>query len=86
MELTTLLGFAAGTLTTVSFIPQVHKAWRTRRCDDLSWAMLLSFAAGVMLWLTYGLLLQAPPIIVTNATTLALILVLSVMKARFAGK
>jgi MtN3 and saliva related transmembrane protein len=86
MELTTLLGFAAGTLTTISFIPQVHKAWRTRRCDDLSWAMLLSFAAGVMLWLTYGLLLHAPPIIVTNATTLALILVLSVMKARFAGK
>ena len=49
MQLITLLGFAAGTLTTLSFVPQVHKAWRTKRCGDLSLTMLLAFGAGVLL-------------------------------------
>lgn len=83
MRWITFLGFAAGTLTTVSFIPQVHKAWRTRRCDDLSLGMLLAFGAGVLLWLIYGLVLSASPIIVANAVTLALILALVFLKARY---
>jgi MtN3 and saliva related transmembrane protein len=78
-----LLGFVAGTLTTLSFLPQVHKAWTTRRCTDLSLGMLLAFGAGVLLWLIYGLRLRAAPVIVANAVTLALIVVLIVLKARF---
>lgn len=79
----TTLGFLAGTLTTVSFVPQVHKAWRTKRCDDLSLGMLLAFGLGVLLWLIYGLLMAAPPIVVANAVTLALILALLWLKARY---
>jgi MtN3 and saliva related transmembrane protein len=79
----TALGFIAGTLTTFSFVPQVHKAWRTKRCDDLSLGMLLAFGAGVLLWLVYGLLMAAPPIVVANAVTLALILALLWLKARY---
>ena len=79
----TLLGFLAGTLTTLSFVPQVHKAWRSKRCDDLSLGMLLAFGAGVLLWLIYGLLVRASPIIVANAITLALIMVLLWLKARY---
>ena len=82
----TMLGFAAATLTTISFVPPVHKAWRTRRCDDLSWTMLLTFAAGVFLWLIYGLLLRASPIIAANACTLALILMIVALKSRFAAR
>jgi MtN3 and saliva related transmembrane protein len=82
----TMLGFAAATLTTISFVPQVHKAWRTKRCNDLSWTMLLTFAAGVFLWLIYGLLLPARPIIAANACTLALVLMIMAMKARFAAR
>lgn len=78
-----ILGFVAGTLTTLSFLPQVHKAWTTRRCTDLSLGMLLAFGAGVLLWLIYGLRLRAAPVIVANAVTLALILVLIALKARF---
>ena len=78
-----LLGFAAGTLTTVSFIPQVHKAWRTRSCTDLSLGMLLAFGVGIFLWLMYGLVLWATPIIAANAVTLALILVLLWMKLKY---
>jgi MtN3 and saliva related transmembrane protein len=82
----TVLGFVAGTLTTLSFVPQVHKAWRSKRCDDLSWGMLLAFGAGISLWLIYGLLLRAAPIIAANATTLALIVALLWLKARFRGR
>lgn len=78
-----LLGFAAGTLTTLSFVPQVHKAWRTKRCSDLSWGMLLAFSSGVILWLIYGLLLRAAPIIAANAVTLVLLIALITMKIQY---
>lgn len=83
MQITPFLGFVAGTLTTVSFVPQAHKAWRSKRCDDLSWGMLLVFSGGVLLWLLYGLLLGSAPIIVANAVTLALLLAIISMKARY---
>jgi MtN3 and saliva related transmembrane protein len=73
-------------LTTLSFIPQVHKAWRTKRCDDLSLTMLLAFGAGIVLWLIYGLMLRASPIIVANAVTLALILWLLYLKLKYREK
>ena len=79
----TMLGFLAGTLTTLSFIPQVHKAWTSKSCSDLSLGMLLAFGAGVLLWLVYGLLLHAAPIIVANLVTLSLIIVLLFLKARY---
>ena len=83
MHLTALLGFMAGTLTTLSFIPQVHKAWRSKRCHDLSWGMLISFSAGVALWLAYGVLLRAAPIILANAVTLALLLAIGALKMKY---
>lgn len=83
MHLINELGFVAGTLTTLSFLPQVHKAWRTKRCDDLSLTMLLAFALGICLWLVYGFIVRAAPIIATNAVTLALVLALISFKARY---
>ena len=86
MRLTALLGFMAGILTTISFVPQVLHAWRSKRCDDLSWGMLLTFSGGVVLWLVYGIRLWAMPIIVANAVTLALLLIIMVLKARYAAR
>jgi MtN3 and saliva related transmembrane protein len=83
MQPITILGFVAGALTTLSFVPQVHKAWSTKRAGDLSLGMLLAFATGVALWIVYGLLLHAAPVIVANVVTLALILVLLFLKARY---
>lgn len=83
MHITTTLGFMAGALTTLAFVPQAHKAWRTRQCEDLSWGMLLSLVAGVLLWIVYGLMLRAAPIIAANAVTLALLLAIIMMKVRY---
>ena len=83
MNLTALIGFIAGTLTTLSFVPQVYKAWQSKRCEDLSWGMIITFSAGVALWLTYGLLLWAAPIIIANAVTLALLIMIGILKVRY---
>ena len=83
MRLTSLLGFIAGILTTISFVPQVLHAWRSKSCDDLSWGMLLTFSGGVVLWLVYGIRLRAMPIILANAVTLALLLAIMALKARY---
>ena len=86
MRLTTLLGFVAGMLTTVSFVPQVYKAWYSKSCHDLSWGMLITFSAGVVLWLAYGLRLWAMPIILANAVTLALLVTIGVLKVLYRGR
>jgi MtN3 and saliva related transmembrane protein len=74
------IGFLAGTLTTLSFVPQVTKAWRTRSTGDLSTAMLTSFTAGVIAWLVYGVALGSWPVVLTNGATLVLTGVLLVLK------
>jgi MtN3 and saliva related transmembrane protein len=83
MHLASTLGFIAGTLTTISFVPQVFKAWRSKRCHDLSWGMLITFSAGVTLWLAYGLMLWAAPIILANAVTLTLLVAIALLKAKY---
>jgi MtN3 and saliva related transmembrane protein len=80
----TLIGFAAGTLTTLSFVPQVLHTWKTKRCDDLSFGMLLAFGGDVALWLVYGVLLDSQPIIVANSVTVLLIAAIVLMKIQFA--
>ncbi len=73
MDTVTVLGFIAGTLTTLSFAPQVARAWRTRSTDDLSLAMLVVFLAGVVLWLAYGVVKGDIAIVASNAVTAVLI-------------
>ncbi len=83
MSLTPIIGYAAATLSTVSFVPQVWKTWKSRTAQDLSLAMLLTFSLGVLLWLVYGLAIGATPVVVANAVTLVLALALVAMKLTF---
>ena len=77
------LGFIAGTLTTVAFVPQVIKLRRVKRADDLSWWTLGTFTVGVVMWLAYGLTLGAAPIIVVNLVMLPLALAILFLKWRY---
>ena len=67
-----LVGLAAGTLTTISFVPQVVRIVRTRSAHDISWWMFGIFSVGVALWLWYGIMLGALPVILSNVVTLTL--------------
>ena len=77
----TAIGFLAGTLTTVAFLPQVLKAWKTRDTRSLSGSMYILFSTGVALWLLYGVLLASLPIILFNTITLVLSISILVLKA-----
>ncbi len=83
MDLINLLGTAAGSLTTLAFVPQVLKTWRTRSGEDISTGMFLLFSSGVLLWLLYGVALEAAPIIIANAITLLLALTIILLKMRY---
>ena len=78
-----LIGYCAAFLTTFSFAPQAWLTFRTRDVRGISLGMYSVFAAGVALWLAYGLLLQAWPIVAANAVTLALALAILAMKLRY---
>ena len=77
------LAIAAGILTTVSFIPQVSRAWRTKSTGDLSLGMLVSFNAGVLCWFLYGWLTGQLVIVLANLVTLVLALSLLFLKLRW---
>ena len=83
MPLTEWVGFAAASLTTASFIPQAWLTFRTRDVRGISLGMYSVFTLGVALWLAYGLLLQAWPVVAANAITLVLALSILVMKLRY---
>ncbi|MEK6551315.1 MAG: SemiSWEET transporter [Pseudomonadota bacterium] len=83
MDATTLLGIAAGSATTLAFIPQVIKTWRTRSTHDISLGMFLLFSTGLVLWLIYGVLIGSWPIIIANSVTLVLALMIVVLKLRY---
>lgn len=83
MELTTLLGLLAGTLTTGCLVPQVVQAARTRKTRDLSLPMMLLMDMGILLWLAYGLLLGEAPLIAANLAAAVLASALVALKLRF---
>lgn len=83
MDTAQWIGLAAGLLTTLAFVPQVLKIWRTRSAKDISLRTYVFFSIGVALWLVYGILRQEPPIILWNAVTLVLAIAIVAMKLRF---
>lgn len=72
MDGVTALGLVAGTLTTIAFIPQIVKTWKSRSTGDLSWGMVSIFSTGVLLWLIYGIWIDSMPVILANTVTLLL--------------
>lgn len=83
MNLLTLIGLVAGCMTTISFVPQVLRVWRTRSTTDISLGMFGLMTAGVFMWLVYGIMLADIPIIIANAVTLLLASSIVVAKVRF---
>ena len=77
------IGYLAALLTTLSFVPQAWLTFRTRDVSGISLGMYAVFAVGVALWLAYGLLLDAWPIVLANAITLVLALAILAMKLRY---
>ncbi len=80
-----LIGLVAATLTTLSFVPQVLRIWRTRHARDISLPAFGVFAIGVFLWLVYGILERNLPLILSNSFTLVLAAGVLALTFRFRG-
>ncbi|KYC46663.1 MAG: PQ loop repeat protein [Candidatus Methanofastidiosum methylothiophilum] len=79
----TVLGLLAGTLTTISFIPQVMKTWKYKETKDISLLMYIIFFSGILLWFSYGILINNMPIIVANGVSLVLVFIVLSLKIRY---
>ena len=75
-----LIGYCAAFLTTIAFVPQALKSWRTKDLSGISLGMYSLFTAGVGLWLVYGLIIEKWPLILANALTFALALSILFLK------
>ena len=83
MDLITILGLVAGTLTTLAFLPQLLKIWQTKSAKDISFNTLIMFNIGIFLWLIYGIYLNALPIILANLFTLIFNMIIVWLKIRY---
>ncbi len=72
MNIVTGIGLLAGSLTTIAFLPQAIKTWKTKSTRDVSLGMFMTFCTGVLLWIVYGLLVEDLPVLMTNIVTFIL--------------
>lgn len=82
LSFVSVIGLLAACCTTLAFVPQVVKTWRTRSTADVSLGMFVLMVLGMSAWLTYGLLIGDLPLILANAVTLSLASVILVLKLR----
>lgn len=67
-----LVGYLAAVSTTVAFVPQVARAWKTRSTADISLGMYVLLVLGTLLWLAYGAMTEAMPVVAANVVNLCL--------------
>lgn len=68
----TFIGYLAAGCTTIAFLPQDIKVYKTKHTKDISFLMFLLLNVGLVLWLTYGLMIESIPIILANALTIVM--------------
>ena len=83
LDTVTLIGSIAAFCTTISFLPQVVKIYRTKKTHDLSFPMYIIFSSGIFMWSLYGVMVRSAPIIAANAVTFVLCLYIIAMKLKY---
>ncbi len=83
MDYTTILGFLAGILVVIAYLPQVVKTWKTKSTKDISLGMFSILCVGVFLWLVYGILIKSLPIIFTNVSIFILASIILIFKIKY---
>ena len=78
-----ILGYSAGAITSITFLPQVIKTWKERSAKDISLMMFLIAALNEIMWVVYGILLNNWIIILTNAVILVMSLTMIYFKLKY---
>ncbi|MFA6329895.1 MAG: SemiSWEET transporter [Candidatus Micrarchaeia archaeon] len=83
MDFIEIVGLLAGLITTISSLPQLFKIVRTKKTRDISLGMFVLYFCGLVLWLAYGLLLGALPIILANLASMAIVAAILALKLKY---
>ncbi|MBI2208632.1 SemiSWEET transporter [Candidatus Woesearchaeota archaeon] len=83
MNYVEILGFAAGICSTIAFLPQAIKTWKTKHTKDLSIGLFALITTGTFLWLVYGILINSLPLILANLFTFILASTILIFKLRY---
>ena len=86
METTQIIGFIAGIFTGISLLPQLIKIIKEKKTEDISTWMLLILMGGLALWITYGVLINNLPIIITNSFSMVVNVLITFLRFRFKKK
>ena len=76
-------GFSAALLTTIAFLPQLYKTWKTKSAGDVSLVMLILFITGLICWIIYGIKIHSIPILVANIITFILNFSILILKITY---
>jgi MtN3 and saliva related transmembrane protein len=85
-DVVTFLGFTAGAVTSIGFIPQLIRGYRTKKIHDVSYWMPLVLASGMLLWLVYGFFRNDVAIIIANSFGVTCNILLMIMKKRYSTR
>ncbi|MBT3985441.1 SemiSWEET transporter [archaeon] len=78
-----ILGYVAGSLVVISLLPQTIKSWKTRSTKDLSLWRYIIYAIGLILWITYAVIIGNGPVAVMNSVGLLLALSILFLKIKY---
>lgn len=78
-----IFGLCAGAVTSLGFIPQLFRGYRTKKLDDVSYYMPVVLAVGMSMWLTYGIFQEAIAIIAANTFGIMCCIILTIMKKKY---
>lgn len=83
VDYVSILGYAAGILIVVAYVPQVIKIWKTKSARDLSLYLFIILLAGTFLWTVYGFLVNSMPIILANVSIFSLSIIILYFKLKY---
>ena len=83
---TDLFGFTAALLTTIAFLPQLYKTWKTKSAEDVSLITLILFIIGLICWIVYGLSIHSIPILLANVVTFIFNFSILILKISYVKK
>lgn len=78
-----IFGYIAGLLVVLSMLPQVIKSWHTKMTRDISFWRYLIYVSGLVLWVTYAILIENGPVAVMNSVGLVLASSILFLKIRY---
>lgn len=78
-----IIGLTAAVITSIGFLPQVIRGYKTKKLDDISYLMPVVLAIGMTLWLIYGILLKAIAVIAANIFSTSCSIALIIMKKMY---